>query len=79
MPKRSGKKKDLNELAFSIVQQFTGQASKEKPEREKNPAAVALGRLGGLRSGVARARKLTSTAQRKRAQGCSNTLEKARD
>jgi hypothetical protein len=28
-------------------------------EREKNPAAVALGRLGGLKGGKARARKLT--------------------
>ncbi len=45
MPKRSGKK-DLNEKAFSIVQQLTGQAAEEKSE--KNPAAVALGRLGGL-------------------------------
>jgi hypothetical protein len=27
---------------------------------EKNPAAVALGRLGGLKGGKARAKKLTS-------------------
>ena len=59
MPNRSGKKQDLNEKAFSIVQQLTGQAPKENPDREKNPAAVALGRLGGLKGGKARARKLT--------------------
>lgn len=29
------------------------------PKREKNPAAVALGRLGGLKGGKARAKKLT--------------------
>src|SRR5690349_14579510 len=29
------------------------------PEREKNPAAVALGRLGGKKGGLARAKKLT--------------------
>jgi len=35
----------------------------EKPH-EKNPAAVALGRLGGLKGGVARAQSL-SAAKRK--------------
>ncbi len=30
-----------------------------KPEKEKNPAAVALGRLGGLKGGKARAEKLS--------------------
>ena len=30
-----------------------------KPMKEKNPAAVALGRLGGLKGGKARADKLT--------------------
>jgi hypothetical protein len=60
MPNRSGTKQDLNEKAFSIVQQLTGQAPQEKPEHEKNPAAVALGRLGGLKGGKARAEKLTS-------------------
>lgn len=33
------------------------------PDPEKNPAAVALGRLGGLKGGKARAEKL-SKAQR---------------
>lgn len=31
----------------------------EEPEPKKNPAAVALGRLGGLKGGKARAKKLT--------------------
>jgi hypothetical protein len=48
--------KDLNVLAFDVVQMATGQA--EKPA-EKNPAAVSLGRLGGLKGGKARATKLT--------------------
>jgi len=59
MPKRSGKKQDINVKAFSIVQQLTGQAPKKAPDHDKNPAAVALGRLGGLKGGKARARKLT--------------------
>jgi hypothetical protein len=52
MPNRSSKP-DLNQNAFSIVQQSTGQALPAK-----NPAAVALGRLGGLKGGVARAKSL---------------------
>ena len=67
MPKRSGKKKDLNELAYSVVQKLTGQAPEEKPDREKNPAAVALGRLGGLKGGKARAAKLTKQQRREAA------------
>lgn len=31
----------------------------DKPVKEKNPAAVALGRLGGLKGGPARAKKLS--------------------
>ena len=39
----------------------TGQAVKTEPpaETEKNPAAVALGRLGGLKGGAARAAALS--------------------
>lgn len=67
MPKRSGKKKDLNERAFSIVQQITGEAPAPQPERDKNPAAVALGRLGGLKGGKARAEKLTANQRKEMA------------
>ena len=58
MPKRSskGRRDDLNILARSIVAQATGE---EKPDDGKNPAAVALGRLGGKKGGKARAAKLT--------------------
>ena len=57
MQKRSSKKQDINEIASSIVEQAT------QNDSGKNPAAVALGRLGGLKGGKARAEKLTS-AQR---------------
>ena len=43
--------KDINKLAKSIV---------DKATEEKNPAAVALGRMGGLRGGKARAEKLSA-------------------
>ncbi|MFN8140087.1 MAG: hypothetical protein U0R49_09855 [Fimbriimonadales bacterium] len=58
MPKRSSK--DLNQLAKSISDQATGQKPKNEPEREKDPAAVELGRRGGLKGGKARAKKLTA-------------------
>jgi hypothetical protein len=54
MHKRTSKDTDINTLAASIVEQTTGE-----PVREKNPAAVALGRLGGIKGGKARAKKLT--------------------
>jgi hypothetical protein len=59
MPERSRKRpRDLNELARQIVDEATGEAEPIKPV-EKDPAAVALGRRGGLKGGRARAEKLT--------------------
>lgn len=58
----SGKRpKDANQLAKYIVDMSTGEIPKEDkpPEREKNPAAVALGRLGASKGGKARAEKLS--------------------
>lgn len=59
MPERPRKKKpvDLNRLASAIVDEATGNAP--DPDEGKNPAAVALGRLGGAKGGKARAAKLT--------------------
>ena len=51
MPKRASK--DTNVTAFDLVQRATG-------EREKNQAAVALGKLGGSKGGHARAAKLSA-------------------
>ncbi len=65
MQKRSRKKKklDISELASTVVNEATEPeepAEEIKPEDEgKNPAAVALGRLGGLKGGKARAKKMT--------------------
>ncbi|RSL19225.1 hypothetical protein EDE15_4881 [Edaphobacter aggregans] len=49
--------------AAKIVEINTGQ-----PKPEKNPAAVALGRLGGLRGGNARAAKLSPEERKEIAQ-----------
>ncbi len=48
--------KDINQLGKSVVDKATGLSA----ESEKNPHAVALGRLGGLKGGKARAKKLTA-------------------
>lgn len=60
MPKRSSKpQKDTQQLARKVLDSVVPDA--EKPaEPKKNPAAVALGRLGGLKGGKARAEKLTA-------------------
>ena len=50
---------DLNELATVIVTETIDEEKPEEPISDKNPAAVALGRLGGLKGGKARANKLT--------------------
>jgi len=61
MPKRSSsrKKPDLNERAASVVARATGQPRRAKPAKRKNPAAVALGKLGGPKGGKARAASLS--------------------
>ena len=65
MPEQSNKKprpRDVNQRAFQIVQESTGQQPKfdpNAPDFTKNPHAVALGRLGGLKGGPARKAKLS--------------------
>lgn len=61
MPERSRKKpSDVNKLAKSIVDEVTiEELVKKATEEGKNPAAVMLGRLGGLKGGKARAKKLS--------------------
>jgi len=61
--KTKKKSSDINTLAFQIVQEATKEPT-EQPTKEKNPAAVALGRLGGLKGGKARAEKLSPTKRR---------------
>jgi hypothetical protein len=61
MPKRSRTgNPDVNQLATNLIDAISGDVSKEEPDSGKNPAAVALGRLGGLKGGKARAQKLSA-------------------
>ncbi|MBL8859513.1 MAG: hypothetical protein JNL28_13475 [Planctomycetes bacterium] len=60
-PKKSRSTRDMNTLAKSIVDRATGNAPKPvEKDSGKNPAAVSLGRLGGLKGGKARAKKLSA-------------------
>jgi len=60
MPDRSRKRpRDPNQLAKLIVDIATGEVEDTPPDDEKNPAAVELGRKGGLKGGKARAAKMT--------------------
>lgn len=58
MQKRSSKPGELNSLAKAIVDQATGEDQSDE-QSAKDPAAVALGRKGGLKGGVERAKRLT--------------------
>jgi len=59
MPKRSSSPSpDENVSAYEAVRRLTG--NKPKAKSPKNPAAVALGRLGGKKGGKARAAKLSA-------------------
>ena len=60
MPRRSSKRReDTNQIAARIVATSTGQPS-PKIKRKKNPAAVALGKLGGSKGGKVRAERLSA-------------------
>jgi hypothetical protein len=59
MPKRS-RTSDLNQLAARIVADSTSEEPTTTQEpKAKDPAAVALGRRGGLKGGKARTAALT--------------------
>lgn len=57
--KKPKRPKDTNQLAKTIVDFAIGEKKDEQTEDNKNPHAVELGRLGGLKGGKARADKLS--------------------
>jgi hypothetical protein len=63
MPSRSSKDHDFMTVARRVVEQAIGEHLDGTPLQDrqagKNPAAVALGKLGGAKGGRARADKLT--------------------
>jgi len=66
--KKKKKLTDINLIASHIVAEVT---TKLKPE--KNPAAVALGRLGGMKGGPARAAALSKKRRKAIAKKAART------
>ena len=68
MPRRSSKDHDFAVNAFRVVEQAIGEhmdgTPLENPDSSKNPAAVALGKLGGEKGGKTRAAKLSPAKRR---------------
>jgi hypothetical protein len=60
MPDRSRKRpRDPNQLAKLVTDIATGEVEDTQVDDGKDPAAVALGRKGGLKGGKARAASMT--------------------
>jgi hypothetical protein len=71
--KKSKTPRDINQLAAFIAEQATSDSKPDHPEeRQKNPAAVELGRLGGKKGGKARAEKLTTEERKEIAKKAAN-------
>ena len=69
-PKRP---KDPIQRAKFIMDIATGQIEEPNPNEGKNMAAVELGRLGGLKGGKARAKKLTAKERKEIATKAAQT------
>jgi hypothetical protein len=69
MPHRSSMERDVAVMPRRIMKNAAGDhlnsAPLGKTEVKKNPHAVALGRLGGIKGGRARAEKLSKAQRRK--------------
>lgn len=74
---------DFSVTAYRVVQEATGQAEADQAEPQtidgKNPHAVALGRLGGLKGGKARANKMTPEQRREIAKKAAQARWRAKD
>ncbi len=55
--------RDANQLAHQIVQESVGNVEPEPPDA-RNPAAVALSKLGASKGGKARAKNLSAAKRR---------------
>jgi hypothetical protein len=79
MQNRSSKKKsqDVNTLASQIVEEATEETSEDQEKEAesvvKNPHAQALGHLGGLKGGKARAAKLSAKRRKEIARKAAKT------
>jgi hypothetical protein len=76
MPTRSSKDHDFVTVARRVVEQAIGEhldgTPLDNPDEGKNPHAVALGRLGGQKGGVARRDQLSPKRRREIARKAAN-------
>lgn len=80
--KKKKTRRDTAEIARSVVEQAIGETLSGKPEPEekneeqepdtRNPAAVALNRLGASKGGKARAKKLSREQRVEAARNAAN-------
>jgi hypothetical protein len=59
MAKRPKRPRDFSQAAKLVVEIASGEVKDQEPNSGKNPAAVELGRKGGLKGGKARAKTLS--------------------
>lgn len=64
MAKHPKRPRDTNQLAHMVALLATGELQDVKTEDGKDPAAVSLGRRGGLKGGKARAASLSSAKKK---------------
>lgn len=80
MAKTPKRPRDANQLAKSIVDLTTGDAEEVRPNDDgKDPAAVALGRKGGLKGGKARSEALSADDRSRIAQIAARARWKKKD
>lgn len=72
MPKRKKLPTDVNQRAAAIVDFATRDEAVHQADDTRDPAAVALGRKGGLKGGKARAEKLTPEQRSEAARRAAN-------
>ena len=70
---------DLNQLAKRIVDEATGEIEPEAEMDEKKKDAIESGRLGGLKGGKERAKKLTPEERSEIAKKAADTRWNRRD
>jgi hypothetical protein len=76
MTKHPKRPRDLNQWAKRMVDIATGQVEDREPtpeEQGKDPAAVALGKRGGLKGGKARAANMTPEQRAESARHAAKT------
>jgi hypothetical protein len=65
MDKKPKRPRDVSQLAKMMVDIASGETEILPPERQKDPAAVARGRTGGLKGGVVRSERLSASEREK--------------